>query len=481
MKQKNVIIFLTIIIILIGACIALNTRKKDKNFTLEKISNIEYMLFFDNNKYGVINKSGKVIINAEYDEIDIPNPGKPLFICKYNYNSDTQDYSIKVLNEKSEPILYEYYIVDSIKLNWDNSEVPFEKSVLKFKQKGKYGLIDFNGKVILKAKYDEIESLDFQEGLLLVKKKDKYGVVNIKGDYILKEKYDIIKANEKFQAESQLEKIGFIVGNLTSEGYKYGYVNYKNQKILNIEYDQIEILNNIDENTTYFIAFKDGKAGFYNNKYNILKNVYDDILYNDYNKCLIIEKDGKQGIFKINGEMQLPIDYDKIFISGRYINTRKGDVVEVYDYNTMSKINIDNVIGLNETTENNKYIIAISSDEKYKIMDVANNMLKKDEYDYLEYIGKDEFIAYKNGKFGIVDVNAKKIVDFKYDDLQRIENEEILKGIIKSAENTNVEYVKYDGSIAEYSSSTSVYPEKIENLKKIDLGYGEPYYTKAQL
>ena len=168
-------------------------------------------------------------------------------------------------------------------------------------------------------------------------------------------------------------------------------------------------------------------------------------------------------------------------ISGRYINTRKGDVVEVYDYNTMSKINIDNVIGLNETTENNKYIIAISSDEKYKIMDVANNMLKKDEYDYLEYIGKDEFIAYKNGKFGIVDVNAKKIVDFKYDDLQRIENEEILKGIIKSAENTNVEYVKYDGSIAEYSSSTSVYPEKIENLKKIDLGYGEPYYTKAQL
>ena len=165
MKQKNVLIFVTIIIILIGACIALNTRKKDKNFSLEKISNIEYMLFYDSNKYGVVNKSGKIIINAEYDEIDIPNPTKPLFICKYNYNSDTQDYSIKVLNEKNEPILYEYYIVDSIKLNWDNSEVPFEKSVLKFKQKGKYGLIDFSGKVILKAKYDEIESLDFQEGL----------------------------------------------------------------------------------------------------------------------------------------------------------------------------------------------------------------------------------------------------------------------------------------------------------------------------
>lgn len=479
MKKKNVVIFLFIIILLIVTIIVVKKTRKSKKFSLETISSVEYVAFMENNKYGVINKNGDVIIGAEYDEIDIPNPSKPVFICKYDYDENSDEYHIRVFNNNKESILYQYYIVNSIDLNWDNSEIPFEKSVLKFKQKGKYGLIDFDGNVILKPKYEEITTLDSQEGLLLVKKKGKYGVININGDYILKEKYDIIKANENFHASTDLEKMGFLVGNLTKDGYKYGYVNYKNQKILNIEYDQIEIINNIDEDNTYFIAFKDGKAGFYNNRYNILKNLYDDILYNKDDNCLIIEKDGKQGLFKINGEMLLSIDFDKIFISGRYVNARKDDTVEVFDYNTMDKIKIDNVIGLNETIENDKYIIAISNNEKYKILDVATNELKQNEYDYLEYIGNDVFIAYKDKKFGIVDTNGKNIVDFVYDDLHCVKDKTVIQGTKKADGKAEVEYIDYSGNHVEYSSN-SLYPEKINNYEKVELGYGQPYYIKAQ-
>lgn len=477
MKSKNVLVFLAIIIVLIATIFVIKKTKKNKNFNLENIANIEYMSYMENNKYGVINKNGDVIISAEYDEIDIPNPSKPLFICKYDYDESSGEYHIRVFNNNKESILYQYFIVNSIKLEWDGSEIPYEKSVLKYKQKGKYGLIDFNGKVITKPKYDEINSLDFQEGLLLVKKKGKYGVINIKGDYILKEKYDIIRANENFHASKDLEKMGFVVGNLTSSGYKYGYVNYKNQKILNIEYDQIEIINSIDESNTYFIAFKDGKAGFYNNRYNILKNVYDDIIYNDYNNCLVIEKDGKQGIFKINGEMLLPIEYDNIFISGRYINARKEDGVEVYDFDGLKRINIENVIGLNETIENDKYVIAISSNEKYQIIDVKNNKLNKSEYDYLEYIGNDDFIAYKEGKFGIVDVNGNNIVKFIYDDLHRLKDTQIIQATKKVEGKAELEYIDFSGNIVEYNNS--LYPDSINNFKKVELGYGQPYYIKV--
>lgn len=339
--------------------------------------------------------------------------------------------------------------------------------------------MNFNGKVISKAKFDEIESLDFQEGLLLVKRKNKYGVININGDYILKEKYDIIYANENYQASNNIEKVGFTVGNLTSNGYKYGYVNYKNQKLLSIEYDQIEIINSIDEENTYFIAFKDGKAGFYCNKYNILKNLYDDIIYNKYNNCLIVEKDGKQGIFKINGEMILPIEYDKIFMSGRYVNARKDESVEVYDFkDNMNKISITDVIGLNETIENDKYVIAISSNEKYKIIDVIEKKLKNEEYDYLEYIGNDIFIAYKNERFGIVNANGNIIVDFKYYDLQKVENELIIRGEVKNNDKETIEYLDYNGNSVDYSNSNSLYPDKINDFNKVDLGYGQPYYIK---
>lgn len=137
MKIKNVLIGIVVFILIITVLIILKVNNKNKNFTLETISSVEYMVYKDNSKCGVINKNGDIIIDAIYDEIDIPNPSKDVFICKYDFNQETQEYSVRVLNASKEPILYQYYIVEAINLNGNNSEIPFEKSVLKFKQKRK--------------------------------------------------------------------------------------------------------------------------------------------------------------------------------------------------------------------------------------------------------------------------------------------------------------------------------------------------------
>ena len=49
----------------------------------------------------------------------------------------------------------------------------YEKSVLKYSKDGKYGIINFNGKKITNAIYEEIDTLQFKEGELLVKKRRK--------------------------------------------------------------------------------------------------------------------------------------------------------------------------------------------------------------------------------------------------------------------------------------------------------------------
>ena len=207
--------------------------------------------------------------------------------------------------------------------------------------------------------------------------------------------------------------------------------------------------------------------------------MYDNIIYNEYNNCLIIEKDGKQGVFKVNGEMVLPIEYDNIFMSGRYVNTRKESDVEVFDYTDMSKVNIKNIIGLNETIENDKYIIAISSNEKYKIINVENNMSESNnEYDYLEYIGENVFIAYKDGCFGVIDVTGNIIIDFKYNDMQKIQNDKIIRAVSKNEKTLNTHYFDYNGKEVNYSYNNSVYPDEIGEYEKLDFGYGQPYYVK---
>lgn len=431
MKKSIIVICIIVIILIVGLLTfkAFSTNGNSLNYELEKVSEINYKLLKQNNKFGVINKNGEVVVSPIYDEIDIPNPSKSLFICMYDYNTENEQYSIKVLNDKSEQILYEYFIVEAIEINPTISEIPYEKSVLKYKQNGKYGLIDFEGNVIVKPKYEQIEALDGVEGLLLVKDKENYGVININGDTVIKEKYDSIQADSYLTNInlSELEKIGFIIGESDNGSFKYGYLNSKGEQILDIKYSQIQRIQNITENNdTYLVAFENDKVGFYKNSENIIKHEYEDIFYDENNNSLILQKDSKQGVSDLNGNIFIDIKYDNIFTSGKYINLINGANVEFYDNLTKQFLNLEKVIAVNETLNNNLAIV-ITNDEKHKIWDIQNNEIMDEEYDYLEYMYDDYFIAVNGSKYGIVNVSGKKVVNFKYDFIYQIPNTKIVE------------------------------------------------------
>lgn len=464
MKKKIVIITIilsiSIIVLIVGKSIIKKNIAK-YNYHIEEITNIDYMKINENNKFGVINKNGDVIVKPIYDEIDIPNPSKPLFICMYNYNEEKQQYNIKILNEKSEQILYEYVIVEAIKLNISTSKIPYEKSVLKYMKNGKYGIIDFQGNIIAKPIYEEISALDYKEGLLLVKRNDKYGIININGTTVIKEKYDVIQSDGYYEDDNGYTKSGFIVGEKTKteNEYNYGYINFKGEQILDCKYNQIDRINNIDKNDDiYLVAFENGNAGLYQNSRNIMKHEYEDMAYDENNNCLIIQKDAKQGISDLNGNIVIDIKYDNIFISGKYINAQNNENIDVYDYTTKTKINMDNVLGLNQTL-NDKYTIVITKDEKYKILEANDEneeekVLKQQEYDYLEYMYDDYFIASNGQKYGIVDSDGNELLNYKYDFMQKIVNTKIVQAII---DENNVMDLIHDNRVIASMENAHIY------------------------
>ena len=431
MNKKKVAIILGIIIFLIlTIIIAININKTPNfDYQLEEIKEIDYIVLMENNKYGVINKNGEVLIEPCYDEVQIPNPSKPIFICLYDYDNDKNQYQIKVLNDKKEQILYQYVDVEAIKLNSGISPIPYEKSVLKYKEKDKYGLIDFNGKVIVKAKYDDIQSFDYNEGLLLVKKRDKYGIININGVTVVKEKFDKIESDAYYEEGSNYKKSGYIVAKKKGDTYKYGFINSIGKQILDTKFEQIGRVKNPAKNDEiYLVVFENGKAGFYKNSKKVLNNDFEDIGYDENNNCLILEKNGKQGLADLNGNVIIEMKYDNIYISGKYINAQDGNNIDIYDYKTKKIINFEDVVGINQT-ESTKYSIAIMKNEKFRIIDNIKNEVKQEEYDSLEYAYDNCFIAFKNGKFGIVDLNGKQIIDFKYNLIQKIPNSNVIEAI----------------------------------------------------
>ena len=426
--KKKVIVVLSIIILIIGiiSIIKYNKNKSKFNYTIEQISEVNYFLLTQNNKYGVINKNGDIVVDPIYDVVEIPNASKPVFICKGNYDQNSGEYNIQVFNDKKEPILYQYYTVEAIKLNNVESNGNYEKSVLKYKSDNKYGLIDFSGNKITDAIYDSIEGFNYREGILLVKKSDKYGIINIKGASIIKPKYDEILCDEYYTTDSKYDKSGYIVGTKTDKGMRYGYIDgIKRKQILKNEYNDIyRITDKIDDNNIYLVAFKDGKAGVYQNKKKIINNEYEDILYDANNDLLTLQKTSKQGVSKFDGTTIIPIEYDNIFFAGEYINAQKGDKIDIYNFDG-TKENSEYIS--RKSVADKKYEIVSTSDDKYKIINNENNKVIDDNYQYVQYLFKNYFSVTKDNKYGIIDSDGNTILDFKYNIVKLLENSNVIQ------------------------------------------------------
>lgn len=428
-KSKKIIILIVLMLILIGAIIGKSIYDNRKKYEIEQVTSIDYLVLMENERYGVINKDGDIIVNPIYDLVQIPNPSKPVFICMSNYNEATQTYETTVLNEKSERILYEYIIVEAIQIENSTTSIPFEKSVLKYQKDGKWGLIDFQGNVITKPIYEELSGLPCKEGLLLVKEQGKYGVINIKGTQIIKSKYDGIKCDGYYTEKDKYEQAGFIVNIVTSEGYRYGYIDCNGKELLKTEYNDLNrILEKTNDKDIYLIASKNGRVGIIKNKDIITDFEYEYIEYSSESDLLIVQKNSKQGILNFQNAEVVPINYTNIIISNQYINAQKDLEVEIFELSGQ-KVDIEGYICITQTEDNN-YNIAITSQDEYKILDNNKNAITKEIYEDIKSIDGKYYIAKKNGKYGIIDINENILVDFDYNILHILSGTNIIQGLI---------------------------------------------------
>ena len=426
---KGIIATIIVVVLIIIIALVIKSNMNNNKYELEKIEKYSYFKLYKNEKYGVIDEKGNTIINASYDTINIPNPSKAVFICYSGNNSDMQNYTTKVLNEKGEPILTQYEQVSAILCETSISNIPFEKSVLMYKENDKYGIIDFAGNKITQANYDQIESLPYREGCLKVQQNGKYGVINIKGKEIIDIKYNNVTSDQYFKNELGYMEAGFIVEIKTENGYRYGYYNKNGNEIIKDEYNAISRITQIEDENAYLIISKNGKYGVMKNNQIVIPTEYENIEYNKSCNVFVTKRNMKQGVISINGNEILPVEYDDIQCYIKRITAQKGDSVEIYNNNgEKQKLKYENTI----ETENEDYIIYIDADYKFGVMSPNGQTLIKNEYDNLEYAYEKYFIATQNGKVGVISINGDNPVEFQYDIIQKIKGKKMLQAIVTS-------------------------------------------------
>lgn len=440
MKKKHIveIIIISIIIIAtVGFFITKKVIEDGKKYEIEKIDKYEYFTLKVDNKYGVINKEGKKIINTEYTNVIIPNPQKPVFIC---YTND----STKVLNQNGEEIFTEFKSIEPIKLKNIASSLMYEKSVLTYKENEKFGIINLEGKKLTKATYDKIEGLPYKEGELLIQKEGKYGVINLKGKQLIKPQYDQINVDGYSNDENGYKNAGYIVGNKTEEGYRYGYIDINGKMLLEIEYNEIQRITDVKENDIYLIAAKKGQYGLFKNKEQVIGNEYQSITYNLTDETLILQKTKKFGVANLEGKIIIPVEYKQIDNTGIYIYATNEDGTENVYTKEGTEVQANSNIAILETSnENYKIKIDNTNGTVYSIIDKSDNTITKQNYSYIEYLSDDNFIVSLDGKLGVINSNNEIKIDIKYDSIEKLQNTDFVTTTLAKDKTTQI----YDKNI----------------------------------
>ena len=429
---KKVVATVVAIIVLIMFVISIKNLLTDTPKTKEVSTIDTYFPVFSNEKWGVIDNNGKLVVSLTYDEmVVVPDNNKDLFICTTNVDYENEVYNTKVINKSGTEILSNYQNVQAIE-NTDGSDIWYENNILKFEQNGKYGLIDFNGKLILNAEYDNIYALDGIEKNIIIEKDGKKGLVNTSmGEVIIAPEYTEISTLTKSYEN------GYIV----NKDGKYGIISADAKVVFEPTYEGIKNVTS-DE---YYAVVQAGKVKLVNSNWEAkLETGFDDIAEIKGENITIISS-GKYGVIKLDGTSVIAPEYEDLkYIYGTYYIAKKDGqygIISTTDENV-----VDFTYASMEYIKTADFIQAEKENYKTDLLDRQFNVVLEniivselnledgylriregDEYNYYNFKFEKKtnqealptntlFLVKEYGKYGYENKNGDRIVDCIYDD-----------------------------------------------------------------
>lgn len=322
---------------------------------------------------GLIDKHGKVLVEAKYDRVSVL--GSDCFAIKKNDKYGIVDATGKIITDIK---------FDEIKAINDH--------LFAVKQDEKFGIIDPKGNEIAELVYESVEREN--NGLSLIHKDGKYGYMDGEGKIVIDLQYDVANSfNDNGWAKVQANA-------------KWGYIDTEGNTVIPLEYDGVsefseglaavrrgEQYGYIDSQGNVALDFKWTGAGLFSNGIALVKDStgrylinqsgekvanfpYDEAYFEPLKSgvSVLIGKDAdgkyKYGLINNKGEIVLDLEYDRLRPLGdNFVIVRKGDYKDgkeglvdlqgsiVFDikYNSISNFDDDGhalVVG-----ENNWFVI----------------------------------------------------------------------------------------------------------------------------
>lgn len=379
-------------------------------------------IFARNEKYGIIDHSGKIIIEAKYQYLLHLADG--LYIAGIIKEGDYNN-TYGIINLEDKTILpFEYFSIKPYGgripcsyWTWDDKYVTEQVEMLKEVQhwyvqhKNGYGLIDSDGNICIPSEYNDIQK--FKNGFF-VKSNNKYGVIDSDYTIICEPKYSTIEpiGNElwkvsivTFQTHDRKNEVYGILDSYGKEHlepiYQFiGDVNdnsvTKGRAIINLK----GLLGLVDENYCilaepqyeHISEFKNGKA-------TVSKHIFKNM----------------RGVDIVHGE----IDINGVFT----------DISEIIKTDVYSISNADETNSNVKTIETfkNGYVVIQKDDpspiyQYCAVLDKDNNIILPYKYHKIEQLDNGMYLVGNGGRYGLLDQDFKEVIIPQYTYLHQIQN-----------------------------------------------------------
>ncbi len=224
-------------------------------------------------KYGCINKAGDSVTSFIYSSCESFFEEKTIASVDENYGVINSHGGIVI------PFIYN-------EIRWSGKR----NNLFCVKKDNKWIVLDYNGNLISKLNYDEIQL--FRDGFVGVKYESRWGVINSNGDFVIKPHYEMIRPFHMGMA-------------VISEGKNWGFINGAGTIKIQPQFSEVQSFQ-----LEGAWVRKGKKWGLIDSNYNLIIDYkYDQIRYFKEGKAFV-EKEGKCGYVNRKGDEVISFIYD---------------------------------------------------------------------------------------------------------------------------------------------------------------------------
>ncbi|WP_333819049.1 WG repeat-containing protein [Ohtaekwangia sp.] len=374
-------------------------------------------IVMQNRKYGMINRTGTIIIQPLYDTLI---QGKSYILASQRQNGKNAWQLLDSLGTQLTTKPYEYL-------------KPFGDTYLVANNRGFAGAINNKGKEVIACVYDSVLQID--DGLIVVKFRKQYGIINMKEEWIVSprpNKLTILTENKFLEESPQRKSLKSTAGN----------VIYFTDNPIKVSQDYI--LEYLPSGTIWKIDLEGRIADRQVHPEEAIERIYEES-----EGLRAILKNGKYGFIDSQGRLRIANRYEGVqkFSEGLapakirghwgYINHQDQIAIqpaydEVTDFkNGVAFVRLKQLWGTIDKTgkvllpvryqriallPTKNFLITINDQEG--LADASGKILILPRYPKLEDVGNGFAIVARDGKYGVINLQGISTIPLIYDYIQ---------------------------------------------------------------